>query len=366
MCKKIKVLISFGTRPEAIKMAPLVKLLKNDDRFQAKVLVTAQHRDMLDQVLSVFKITPDFDMDLMQPNQSLTELGAQMLLGFNNILANFKPDIVLVHGDTLSANFIAQSAFLNKIDIAHIEAGLRTNNLFSPWPEEANRQIISRISKFHFSPTNENKKNLIKENIPASSIFVVGNTVIDSLLHIASLFPDASSENSPKRILITSHRRENFGQSFENICQAIKEIATARQDVAITFPVHKNPYVQEIAYKTLQGINNITLIDPLSYTEFVKLMKNCYFILTDSGGIQEEAPSLGKPVLVMRDTTERHEALAAGTVKLIGSDFQNIINSVYELLDNDKIYKQMSNATNPYGNGQSAKKIIEILAENYY
>lgn len=369
---KIKVLVAFGTRPEAIKMAPLVRALKLDARFETKVLVTAQHREMLDQVLEIFDITPDFDMDLMRPNQSLSTLASRILLGLDDILKDFIPNVALVHGDTLSACYIAQGAFLNKIDIAHIEAGLRTYNLYSPWPEEANRQLISRISNYHFAPTEENKNNLLREDICESKIHVVGNTVIDALMHISSQIDNEqkitqlnSSCNYKKNILVTSHRRENFGQSFENICAAIKEIAVNRTDVYITFPVHKNPYVQKIVYETLSGLSNVCLIEPLDYVQFIRQMKDSYLILTDSGGIQEEAPSLSKPVLVMRDTTERMEAVQAGTVKLVGSTKASIIGAVYSLLDDLESYEKMARTANPYGDGQTSMRIVELLAKNY-
>lgn len=362
---KTKVLISFGTRPEAIKMAPLVLALRKDSRFYTKVLVTAQHREMLDQVLDIFKITPDYDLNLMSHNQSLTQLASNILTKTDPILKSFEPDIVLVHGDTLSANIVAQCAFFNQTDIAHIEAGLRTNNLKSPWPEEANRQIISRISTLHFAPTTESANNLLRENISKDKVYTVGNTVIDALLHVSKSIPSLPHENQLKNILVTCHRRENFGSSFEQICLAIKQIAITRKDVNITFPVHKNPYVQEIVYQILSDINNVSLVVPQDYYNFIKLMKSSYLILTDSGGIQEEAPSLGKPVLVMRNTTERQEAVNAGTVKLVGADLKGITTSVYELLDNHELYKKMANSQNPYGNGNSAQEIVNILASYY-
>lgn len=365
--QKINIIIAFGTRPEAIKMAPLVKRLQKDDRFITKVLVTAQHREMLDQVLEIFNIKPDFDMNLMQPNQSLSSLAAKILIGFDEIVKLFHPDVILVHGDTLTANFIAQAAFLNKIKIAHIEAGLRTHNILSPWPEEANRQVISRLSNWHFSPTELNRQNLILENIPESNIFVVGNTVIDALFYISDKYATPISNleihnNTSKKILVTIHRRENFGTPFENICAAIKEIALNRPDIEITIPVHKNPYVQSIILETLTHIPNINLITPLDYISFINMMQESYIILTDSGGIQEEAPSLKKPVLVMRNTTERVEALEAGTVKLVGTDKENITAAVYTLLDDINEYNTMAHAKNPYGDGTTSNTIAEILA----
>lgn len=368
MIRKIKVLIAFGTRPEAIKMAPLVNILETDNRFEVKVLVTGQHKEMLYQVLDIFEIIPDFDLELMDSKQTLSELASKILAKADPILKEFSPHIVLVHGDTLTANYIAQCAFLNKIDVGHVEAGLRTNNLLSPWPEEANRQLISRISCLHFAPTEENRQNLLKENVNDNSIRVVGNTVIDALLYISKQIDgklEAFCHEQSRTILVTSHRRENFGQSFENICDAIKEIALNRPNINIIFPVHKNPYVYEMVHTKLSGLSNVSLIDPLDYVEFIRQMKSCYLILTDSGGIQEEAPSLNKPVLVMRDTTERIEAVEVGTVKLIGTNQQNIIDSVIGLLDNSAEYEMMANARNPYGDGYTAQKIIEIIAEYY-
>ena len=372
---KIKVLLAFGTRPEAIKMAPLVKLLQHDDCFAVKVLVTAQHREMLDQVLDVFKIVPDFDLNLMAPNQSLSKLAARILARMDDIYSEFPPDIVLVHGDTLSAFVVAQSAFYNQIDVGHIEAGLRTYNLKSPWPEEGNRQLISRITKLHFAPTNLASECLLKEGIEANTVFITGNTVIDALLSAATQetlplpkYNDLSAFNfikNQKIILITGHRRENFGKGFENICLALKELSIEYPDIQFVYPVHLNPNVESAVRNHLSNLKNVLLIPPQSYLEFINLMKHSYLILTDSGGIQEEAPSLGVPVLVMRDTTERQEAVDAGTVKLIGTNKESIVTNVKLLLEDLTLYEKMSASNNPYGDGTASQKIADKLKLYY-
>lgn len=371
----IKVLVSFGTRPEAIKMAPLIQCLRKDCRFEVKVLVTAQHREMLDQVLEAFNIKPDFDLNLMQKNQSLNILSANILKAMDRVYQDYKPQIVLVHGDTLSAFVVAQSAFYSQIDIGHVEAGLRTFNLKSPWPEEGNRQLISKISSLHFAPTELAATCLKQENIGSDKIFITGNTVIDTLLSVSGqdlplpLQYDGTEfplQGNTKKILITGHRRENFGQGFINICLAIKDLALKNPLVEFIYPVHMNPNVKDTVFEILRGIDNISLLPPQSYFEFVNLMKNSYLILTDSGGVQEEAPSLGIPVLVMRDTTERQEAVDAGTVKLVGTTEQSIKLWVEKLLEDRDLYHKMSNANNPYGDGQASLRIKEILIEKYF
>ncbi|WP_031433183.1 non-hydrolyzing UDP-N-acetylglucosamine 2-epimerase [Methylomarinum vadi] len=366
----LRVLIVFGTRPEAIKMAPVVKALQQDPRFQCKVCVTAQHRDMLDQVLNLFSISPDYDLDIMRQNQGLTGITCAILNGMESILAEFEPHRVLVHGDTSTTFAATLAAYYQKVAVGHVEAGLRTGNLYSPWPEEANRKLTGALADLHFAPTNTARENLLKENVAASCIVVTGNTVIDSLYQVREkLGQDARLagqlaaqfsflEADKKLILVTGHRRESFGAGFEQICQALKKLST-RADVQIVYPVHLNPHVREPVNRILAGIANIHLIEPLDYLPFVYLMNQADLILTDSGGVQEEAPSLGKPVLVMRDTTERPEAVTAGTVKLVGADEQRIIKHVNQLLDSREAYEAMSFAHNPYGDGKASQRILE-------
>jgi len=378
----IKILIVFGTRPEAIKMAPLVlEFKKHQDKFDTKVCVTAQHREMLDQVLQLFEITPDFDLNIMKPNQNLYDITSSILHGMKDVLSSFKPDIVFVHGDTSTTFATALAAFYKQIDVAHIEAGLRTGDIYSPWPEEANRKLTSQITKYHFAPTITNKENLIKENVDEDNILVTGNTVIDALfITLEKIKNDRELENeiidnlkeqrinlsnNKRFILVTGHRRENHGQGFINICKALKNIALNNQNVDIIYPVHLNPNVQEPVNAELSDFPNIFLIKPLEYKHFVYLMYKSYLILTDSGGIQEEAPSLGKPVFVMRGTTERPEALDAGTVKLVGIDTDKIVKNVQALLDDESMYQSMSFAHNPYGDGSACKKIIKFIKELY-
>jgi UDP-N-acetylglucosamine 2-epimerase (non-hydrolysing) len=371
----MKILVVFGTRPEAIKMAPLVKELKKKPQFQVKVCVTAQHRHMLDQVLALFEISPDFDLNLMMAGQSLTQLTCKILQGMEIVFSQFKPNWVLVHGDTSTTLGASLAAYYQQISVAHVEAGLRTFNLYSPWPEEANRQITARLAKLHFAPTEHAKNNLLREGIFPKHIHVTGNTVIDALLsvsqqldeneslkkHVAAQF---SFIDATKRIvLVTGHRRENFGVGFESICLAIKDIAE-NSNVQVIYPVHLNPNVQEPVNRILFGVKNVHLIEPLDYLPFIYLMKKSYIILTDSGGIQEEAPSLGKPVMVMRDTTERPEALAAGTVVLVGTDRLNIVNSTFSLLNNSQLYEKMSSIHNPYGNGNASSMICNIIQKS--
>ncbi|WP_334064096.1 non-hydrolyzing UDP-N-acetylglucosamine 2-epimerase [Alteromonas genovensis] len=371
---KIKALFVFGTRPEAIKMAPLVLELMADPAFDCKVCVTAQHRQMLDQVLALFGITPDFDLDLMKPKQDLFDVTSNVLNALKPVYEEAKPDVVLVHGDTTTTMASALAAYYCRIPVAHIEAGLRTGNIYSPWPEEMNRKIAGAITKFHFSPTASSKQNLLAENVNANDITVTGNTVIDALLWVNKLLEqDRTLANNyskkfcfinqqKKLILVTGHRRENFGEGFENLCTAIK-ILSMRGDVQIVYPVHLNPNVQEPVKRILGDAENVHLIEPQDYLPFVYLMGRSHLILTDSGGIQEEAPSIGKPVLVMRDTTERPEAVDAGTVKLVGTNTDSIVNAATALLDNDIEYKTMSVAHNPYGDGQACSKIANSLKE---
>lgn len=370
----MKVLTVFGTRPEAIKMAPLVHALANDSRFEAKVCVTAQHREMLDQVLELFKITPEYDLNLMKAGQTLPEVTSRILQELTPVLKEFKPDVVLVHGDTATTFAASLAAYYEQIAVGHVEAGLRTGNIYSPWPEEGNRKLTGALTKFHFAPTDTSKANLLKENYADENIFVTGNTVIDALLLVkqqiegdaglsntlASQFP--MLDESKKLILVTGHRRESFGGGFERICEALAQTAKTHPDTQILYPVHLNPNVQEPVKRILKDVDNVHLIEPQQYLPFVYLMNRSHIILTDSGGIQEEAPSLGKPVLVMRDTTERPEAVDAGTVKLVGTDVIKITSALNELLTDDAAYKEMSRAHNPYGDGQACQRICDVLS----
>ncbi|HDN2511084.1 MULTISPECIES: non-hydrolyzing UDP-N-acetylglucosamine 2-epimerase [Providencia] len=372
----MKVLTVFGTRPEAIKMAPLVHALANDADFEAKVCVTAQHREMLDQVLKLFEITPDYDLNIMKPGQDLTDITCRILEGLKSVFADFQPDVVLVHGDTATTMATSLAAFYHRIPVGHVEAGLRTGNLYSPWPEEANRKIAGHLAMYHFAPTENSRQNLLKESIPDSHIFVTGNSVIDALLWVRDKvmsdqhMMEKLGANYPfidpnkKMILVTGHRRESFGGGFERICHALADIAQAHPDVQVVYPVHLNPNVSEPVKRILHNIDNIILISPQEYLPFVYLMNHAYLILTDSGGIQEEAPSLGKPVLVMRDTTERPEAVDAGTVRLVGTDTQKIVNEVNRLLTDDAEYHEMSRAHNPYGDGHACQRILTALKSN--
>ena len=371
-----KILIVFGTRPEAIKMAPLVKEFKKYSEFDVKVCVTAQHRQMLDQVLEIFGIVPDYDLDIMQAGQDLYDLTSRILLKMRDVLDEFKPDIVFVHGDTTTAGIASLAAFYKQIKVAHVEAGLRTGDIYSPFPEEINRQLVGIIASYHFAPTNLSKQNLIKENKSPENIVVTGNTVIDALFLLlermqkdnalkdkilTSLNVKYDTNRGKKIILVTGHRRENFGDGFINICEALKTLAIKNPNVDIVYPVHLNPNVQEPVRKSLSGIDNVHLIAPLEYGEFVYLMSMAHFIITDSGGIQEEAPSLGKPVLVMRNTTERPEAIEAGSVRLVGVGKKNIVSQAQILLDDDEIYQKMSQSRSPYGDGKASVKIVEFI-----
>ncbi|MDC1311117.1 UDP-N-acetylglucosamine 2-epimerase (non-hydrolyzing) [Burkholderiales bacterium] len=372
---KLKVLSVFGTRPEAIKMAPLVLALASDSRFESKVCVTGQHREMLDQVLELFAIQPEFDLNIMKLGQDLTGVTTTVLQGMKGVFSKFKPDVVLVHGDTATTFATSLAAYYQKIPVAHVEAGLRTGNLYSPWPEEANRKLTSALSALNFAPTETSSENLKREGVPASSIIVTGNTVIDALLVVVNKlkyeeplqqrFAQEFAFLQPGRrlVLVTGHRRESFGKGFEHICQALSDTARAFPDVDIVYPVHLNPNVREPVNRLLAGIANIYLIEPLDYLPFVYLMTRAYVILTDSGGIQEEAPSLGKPVLVMRDTTERPEAVLAGTVKLVGTEVAAITRHLGELLTDATVYQRMSFSHNPYGDGQACQRIANALAQ---
>ncbi len=371
----VKILSVFGTRPEAIKMAPLVQELALESNFEARVCVTAQHREMLDQVLDLFKISPDYDLNIMSPGQTLPEVTSNILLGLEEVLSDFCPDMVLVHGDTATTLAASLASFYKQIPIGHVEAGLRTGNLSSPWPEEGNRALTGRIAQLHFAPTVSSKDNLLGEGLADENIVVTGNTVIDALFSIVERIRNNSSIThdmelrfkelnlEKKLILVTGHRRESFGSGFERICQALATIAEQNKDCEIVYPVHLNPNVREPVNRILSGVDNVKLIEPLDYLPFIYLMDKCHLIITDSGGIQEEAPSLGKPVLVMRDSTERPEAVSAGTVRLVGTDVDKILTEVNGLLSNKEAYEKMSHAHNPYGDGKACKRIVHKLKE---
>ena len=381
-----KVLLVFGTRPEAIKMAPLVKKFQEDPEFQTIVCVTAQHREMLDQVLDIFDIKPDYDLNIMKQGQDLYDITSRVLLGLRDVLNETNPDVVLVHGDTTTSTAAALAAFYKQIPVAHVEAGLRTNNIYSPWPEEMNRRITGRIATYHLAPTELSRQNLLKENVDNQNIIITGNTVIDALLWVVNKIKSDANlaetlqiniknngydidriEDKRKLVLITGHRRENFGEGFRNICNAIKTLSIKYPDVDFVYPMHLNPNVRkpiaEIFGNDKDKSGNTFFIEPLDYLNFVFLMEKADIILTDSGGIQEEAPSLGKPVLVMRDNTERPEALEAGTVKLVGTNYDKIIDEVSELLENEESYNKMSKAVNPYGDGSACERIVDFLKE---
>lgn len=380
-----KIMLVFGTRPEAIKMAPLVKeLQKYPEDFQTIVCVTGQHREMLDQVLKIFEIVPDYDLNIMRQGQDLYDVTARVLTGMRDILKETTPDIVLVHGDTTTSTAAALAAFYQQIPVGHVEAGLRTHNIYSPWPEEMNRQITGRIAAFDFAPTALSKQNLLKENIAEDQITVTGNTVIDALYWVVDKIKNDASldteleqqlvvagydvhrlDNGRKLVLITGHRRENFGDGFINICRAIKDLAAKYPEVDFVYPMHLNPNVRrpihQVFGEDLSNLGNMFFIEPLEYLSFVYLMEKSTIVLTDSGGIQEEAPGLGKPVLVMRDTTERPEALTAGTVELVGTDYDKIVSEVSVLLDDTDAYEKMSRAVNPYGDGKACLRIAQVL-----
>lgn len=377
----MKILSVFGTRPEAIKMAPVVRELSSNSFFESKVAVTAQHREMLDQVLELFEIQPDYDLDLMRPGQDLYDITTGVLLGLRSVLIDFKPDLVLVHGDTATTFATSLAAFYQKIPVGHVEAGLRTGDLYSPWPEEANRLLTSRLAAIHFAPTELNRKALLAENIPDDLITVTGNTVIDALQWVVDKIETSSIIKNriesilvgsglnlemlnERYVLITGHRRENFGEGFEQICRAVRNLAVRNQTVNFIYPVHLNPNVQGPVKRLLDGLANVYLISPLAYEPFVYLMRRSYLVLTDSGGIQEEAPGLGRPVLVMRDTTERPEAVQAGTVKLVGTDANTIDSHVQSLLDDSTLHQEMCRSHNPYGDGKASEKIVRFIKES--
>lgn len=373
----LKVLLVFGTRPEAIKMAPLVKALQLEKGIDTKVCVTAQHREMLDSVLKLFEIRPDYDLNIMKPGQSLTQMTANMLIGLESVLTDFSPDVVLVHGDTSTTLCASLASFYQRIRVGHVEAGLRTYEIYSPWPEEGNRQLSSVLTSWHFAPTESAAQHLKDEKVSENTIYITGNTVIDALLSVKKKIENDNELNqqminhyaeldfNKKRVLITGHRRENFGQGFENICHALIQLAQKHEDVEFVYPVHLNPNVKEPVNRLLKGYDNIKLIQPQDYLPFVWLMLHSTLILTDSGGIQEEAPALGLPVLVMRDTTERPEAVQAGTVKLVGTEIESIVKNVDELLSNDELYHAMSRAHNPYGDGQACSRIVATLKKSF-
>ena len=377
-----KVLVVFGTRPEAVKMAPLVSQLEAlRDVFETRVCVTAQHRMMLDQILDAFEIQPHYDLDLMTGGQDLYDITTHVLAGIRPVLAEFEPDLVLVQGDTTSTFGAALAAYYEQIDIGHVEAGLRTGNIYSPYPEEINRQLTTRLAKYHFAPTPLNRDNLLKENIDPDNIAVTGNTVIDALLMVVERLANDQQrrervtrniqqaglaagvlESSGRMMLVTGHRRESFGAGFVNICEAIRDLANSQTDLEIIYPVHLNPNVRAPVAEILSAVDNVHLIEPVSYEEFVHLMSKAYLLLTDSGGIQEEAPALAKPVLVMRENTERPEAVEAGTARLVGTDRAEIVARADELLDDPSAYQRMATAANPYGDGTAAEKIVQFLA----
>jgi len=371
-----KILVTFGTRPEAIKMAPVVAALRADAAFDVKVCVTAQHRQMLDQVLELFAIRPDFDLNLMQPGQDLTDITSNVLVGMRKVLRQWRPDWVLVHGDTTTTFAAALAAYYEQIPVGHVEAGLRTGNIYSPWPEEMNRRLAGAITSLHFAPTERARENLLRENVHADKIIVTGNTVIDALLEVVQRLKSdetllrelgdkfAFLDPEKKLVLVTGHRRENFGAGFERICQALRTLGE-REDLEIIYPVHLNPNVQEPVHRILADSPRVHLLEPLDYLPFVYLMERSYLIITDSGGVQEEAPSLGKPVLVMRDTTERPEAVVAGTVKLVGADESVIVRETLRLLEDKNAYKRMAMAHNPYGVGNAAQKIATVLLDQW-
>lgn len=368
-----KILSVFGTRPEAIKMAPLVRHMGLNENFDSRVCVTAQHREMLDQALRIFEVKPNYDLGMMTSGQSLQELTGKILISMRPVFTDFNPDLVLVHGDTATTFAAALAAYHSKVKIGHVEAGLRTGNLYSPWPEEANRKLTGAICNYHFAPTLLAKQNLVAEGVDEKNIYVTGNTVVDALFLGLQLIENdngfvekiykklsfLSLEN--KMVLITGHRRENFGLGFKNICEAIAEIATIKPEVNFVYPVHLNPSVLEPVHRILANFKNIFLIEPLDYLSFIYVMSRADIILTDSGGIQEEAPSLDKPVLVMRDVTERQEAVLAGTIKLVGTEKTGIVSNVLELLESSESYKQMKNSLNPYGDGNASVRINKIL-----
>ena len=363
---KKKVMAIFGTRPEAIKMAPLVKLLQQQEDLQTIVTVTAQHREMLDQVLKLFDINPDYDLDIMQANQTLFDVTTKALLGLKKVLEEAKPDLVLVHGDTTTTFVASLASFYLQIPVGHVEAGLRTGNKYSPFPEEMNRKLTGSMADLHFAPTRTSKENLLQEKVDSDKIFITGNTVIDALLSTVKedyAFPQGleTVDLSKKTLLVTTHRRENLGEPMRQVYLALKRILEKYSELQVVFPVHKNPKVREVVQEILGDLSQVVLIEPLDYEPFINLMAKSHIVLTDSGGLQEEAPSLGKPVLVLRDTTERPEALEAGTVRLVGTEEEVVYSNLLELLQDQEVYKVMANAVNPYGDGQASRRIVEAI-----
>ena len=370
---KIKVLSVFGTRPEGIKMAPLILELQKHGEIESKVLITAQHREMLDQVLEIFEIKPDYDLNLMKHGQTITDITNGVLRGVGEILDEYRPDILLVHGDTTTTFASALAAFYHRVPVGHVEAGLRTWNIYSPYPEEMNRQLAGRLSTYHFSPTMQNKKNLMAENVEEKHIIVTGNTVIDALHYVVERnyeFEDDALRSidfeKEKVILLTCHRRENWGKPMERIFSAVRRIAEEHPDHRVVFPMHKNPLVREIAYKIFGGQENVTLIEPLDYQPFAKLMRESYLILTDSGGIQEEAPRLGKPVIVLREETERPEAVEAGTVVIGGTETEPLYSIIKKLIGDQELYQKMSQSNNPYEDGKASERIVRYIKEAFH
>lgn len=364
---KNTILCVVGTRPEAIKMAPVIRALKNEDWANVRVLATAQHRHMLDQVLSFFGVEPDIDLDIMRPNQALTTLTARLLLDLDDVLQAEKPDVVLVQGDTTTVMTVALACFYHRIPIGHVEAGLRTWDMHNPFPEEANRVIAGRLARWHFAPTESSRQNLLREGIPDSDVVVTGNTVIDALLMTADRNPELGIDLDPEKrlVLITSHRRENFGEPFRNICRALRTLALRNENVQFLYPVHPNPNVKDVAHEMLGDCSNIHLCSPLDYAPFVAAMKRSSLIISDSGGVQEEAPALGKPVLVLRDETERPEAVEQGVVKLVGPNYERIVEETQRLLDDESAYRSMARGISPYGDGRGAERIVKVLREYF-
>lgn len=363
----MKIICAIGTRPEAIKMAPVILSLKAEPWADVRVLATAQHRHMLDQVMSLFQIEPDIDLNIMRPNQALTTLTARLLLELDKVLLSEKPDVVLAQGDTTTVMAVALACFYHRIPFGHVEAGLRTWDMQNPFPEEANRVIAGKLARWHFAPTESSRQNLLREGIMDSDIVVTGNTVIDALLMTAAKDLELGIELDPEKrlVLITSHRRENFGEPFRNICLALQTLAARNPDVQFLYPVHPNPNIKDVAYEMLGDSSNIHLCAPLDYAPFVAAMKRSYLIISDSGGVQEEAPALGKPVLVLRDETERPEAVEQGVVKLVGPNYERIVEEAQRLLDNESAYQAMARGISPYGDGRSAERIVKVLREHF-
>ncbi|MGN9164432.1 non-hydrolyzing UDP-N-acetylglucosamine 2-epimerase [Tissierellaceae bacterium HCP3S3_D8] len=367
----MKVMTVFGTRPEGIKMAPIIKEMEKREEIQSVICITAQHRDMLDQVLNIFKITPDYDLNIFEPGQSLTKITTRALEGLEQVIIKEMPDVLLVQGDTTTVFAGALAGFYQKVKVGHVEAGLRSGNIFSPYPEEANRMLTGILTEYHFAPTERNRENLIKENYPESKIFITGNTVIDALKYVIKDDYDFDNEllndldyKDKRIILLTSHRRENIGKPMENIFTAIRDVVNKYTDVEVVFPVHLNPKVREIANRILGDNSKVHLIDPLDYEPFTNLMARVHLVVTDSGGLQEEAPTLGKPVLVVREETERPEGVEAGTAKLVGTRYENIYKNLNLLLSDRTEYEKMAKAVNPYGDGRAAKRIVDIIVED--